>query len=78
MFLAAVMLILGMTVLEGRLKRYDFLVYWAVCFVLTGLAGILAALDLIVIRRKSRQAQRELIEEALHEVEEEKRRRGDD
>jgi hypothetical protein len=75
LLLATVMLILGMTILSGRLKHYDFLIYWTICFGLTGLAAVMAALDLLVIKRESREAQRDLIQEALNEVEEEKKKR---
>ena len=77
LLLAAAMLTLGMTVFGGRLKRYDFLVYWTVCFGLTGFAAVMALLDMAMIKRQSRKAQRDLIQEALNQVEEEKRKRLD-
>ncbi len=75
LILAATMLTLGTTVLGGRLARYNFLLYWMVCFGLTALAAAISLVDLIMIRRQSRTAQRDLIEEALRQVEEEKRKR---
>ena len=69
LLLATVMLTLGMTVFGRRLKGYDFLVYWTVCFGLTALAGATALWDLLVIKHQSRKAQRDLIREALNQVE---------
>ena len=59
------MLVVGLTVLEGRLKRVDFLIYWLVCFVFTGLAAMTALWDASVVRRQSRVEQQRLIQETL-------------
>jgi hypothetical protein len=75
LLLAAVLLVLGLTLFEGRLRQYGFVIYWSLCFGLTGLAALVSLLDMIMIKRESREAQRELIENALKEVEEEKRKR---
>jgi hypothetical protein len=75
LLLAVVMVILGMTAFASRLKGYDFLAYWTVCFGLTSVAAVLALLDMLVIKRQSRKAQRDLIEEALNQVEAEKKKR---
>jgi len=66
---ALLMLILGLTVLSGTLKRDSFLIYWLICFLLTGLAAIFALFDLMMIRRQSRDEQRELIRTTLEQAE---------
>jgi hypothetical protein len=59
--LAAGMLIWGQTVLAGCLKGVWFLIYWSVCFVFTGLAIVVALLDMRATRRRTRQEQQELL-----------------
>lgn len=59
------MLVAGLTVLEARLKRIDFLLYWLVCFVFTGLSAMTALWDGAVVRRQSRLEQQRLIQETL-------------
>ena len=66
---AFLMLILGLTALSAHLKRDSFLIYWLICFVLTGLAAILALVDMMMIRRQSREEQRELIQTTLEQAE---------
>jgi hypothetical protein len=50
--------------------------YWLACFVLTGLAMVMALLDLRAMRRRAHRQQRELIERTLREVQIEKERRA--
>ena len=69
------MLIYGLTALEGKLSNHDFVSYWMVCLVFTVLAAWMALLDLRTIRYQSREAQRELIEQTLEEVERERRQK---
>lgn len=76
LLLAAVLLVLGLTVFDRRLRQLGFIIYWIVCFGLTGTAALVSLLDMIMIRRESREAQRELIEKALKDAEEESRRRS--
>ena len=59
------MLVAGLTVLENRLTRIDFLLYWLACFVFTGLAALTALWDASVVRRQSRREQQRLINETL-------------
>jgi hypothetical protein len=66
---ALLMLIFGFTVLSGHLTRDAFLIYWLICFLLTGLAAILALVDMMIIRRQSREEQRELIRTTLEQAE---------
>jgi hypothetical protein len=65
LLLALVMLVLGLTVLDKRLKSYPFLAYWSVCICLTALAAIGALVDLMLLRRQLQREQRRLIEQTL-------------
>ena len=62
------MLVLGETLLEGRLSKVGFLVYWLVCFLFTGLAIILAFLDVRALQERTRHEQRELMDTTLKEI----------
>ena len=66
---AAAQLILGETVLKGRLENGDFMVYWLSCFALTGFAMLMAFLDLRSLRTLARSQQRELLETTLEKIE---------
>ena len=66
---AALMLVLGGTVLKDRLSSGVFLGYWFVCFIFTGAAVLLAFLDLKAAERRIREEQRELLEDTLQEIE---------
>lgn len=59
------MLVAGLTLLEPRLKGFDFIFFWMVCFAFTGLAAVMALWDAYVVRRQSREEQQRLIEETL-------------
>lgn len=59
------MLILGVTVLESRLTGRAFIWYWLACFICLWLSLMAAWLDIRAIRHEAREAQRELISEAL-------------
>ena len=65
---AVSMLVCGETVLQGRLGSASFIVYWLVCFILTGLALIVAFRDLRALQHRTRQQQRELLESTLKEI----------
>lgn len=66
---AVLMLVLGMTHFSDRLEGKDFLIYWLTCFLFTGLAALFALIDVAIIRRQSRNEQRELIKETLEKTE---------
>jgi hypothetical protein len=66
--LALLMLALGLTALAGRLRSFGFLIYWLICFALTGAAALLALIDLFLLKRQLRYAQKELIEQTLNEA----------
>jgi membrane protein implicated in regulation of membrane protease activity len=70
---ALAMLICGETVLKGRLGDLGFLAYWLVCLVLTGLAVVVAFLDVRALGRRTRQEQRDLFEKTLRQIETEAR-----
>lgn len=63
------MLVIGETVLKSRLKDLSFLVYWLICFVLTGLAILVAFLDASAVRRRTRREARDLLETTLGRIE---------
>jgi uncharacterized membrane protein YecN with MAPEG domain len=65
---ALLMLAVGLTVLSSRLRAVGFLVYWLICFGLTGAAALVALIDLFLLRRQLRHAQQELIEQTLNEA----------
>ena len=69
---AIAMLVMGQTVLNSRLRDVTFLVYWLVCFILTGLAIVVAYLDLRSLHDRSRPEARELIQNTLGRIETER------
>ena len=73
---ALAMLICGETVLQGRLSAFAFTLYWLICFVLTGVAMVVAFRDLRALQRRTRKQQRDLLQNTLKEIELEARRRG--
>jgi hypothetical protein len=73
--LAAAMLILGETILNLRLTPRLFVLYWTSCFLLTMAAIIIAFLDIRAMQRKVGREQRDLLENALSDIEKQARRR---
>ena len=67
------MLVLGQTVLQGRLSDMGFVVYWLACFALTFLAILTAFLDLQALKSRTRQEQRNLFTSTLKDIEAEAR-----
>ncbi len=59
---AAGMLIWGETILRPWLVGYAFIGYWLICFIMTGLAILVALLDLRATRQRSRDERRDLLE----------------
>jgi hypothetical protein len=66
---ALAMLILGETVLKERLTQLEFVFYWLLCFIFTGLAIILAFLDVRALQQRTRHEHRELMNTTLKEIE---------
>lgn len=62
------MLVLGLSILQGRLNDAAFLGWWGACFLLTMLAMSAAFLDLHKIRVQSRDQHRKLIETTLKSI----------
>lgn len=75
--IAVMMVVLGQTIFEGHLRefKFTFMVYWIACFGFTLMAVLIAFLDVWIVRRKSRELQRELIEETWNKVQKEKARK---
>ena len=59
------MLVSGTTFLAEKLSSVGFIVYWLICFVLTGFAAIIALAEMFLLRRKLRREQLDLLEKAL-------------
>ena len=76
LFSAAAMLICGLTVLQGRLSPSVFVLYWPVCFLLTGIAVLVAFRDFRSLQQRAREEQRDLLEKTLRDIETEARRRA--
>jgi len=72
---AIAMLIVGETLLKNRLQPLAFATYWSVCFILTAIAACVAVVDASRVRAEQRDAQRDLIESTIQEIEREKRLR---
>jgi|ERR1051325_2920906 uncharacterized membrane protein YhaH (DUF805 family) len=71
---AVAMLAVGETFLRDRLRSNPtyFALFWMICVVLLGLAVLVAILDLAVVRRRLQDEQRELLENTLRQIEQEK------
>lgn len=82
--LAFGMLVWGQTVFRSRLDGMAYLIYWAICFLLTFLALLTAMLDILLVRRRSREDRKELLRKTVvdlqrmadHEENNEKRNRS--
>jgi hypothetical protein len=72
---ALLMLIIGETALKGKMGDIAFLAYWLVCFVLTGIAIVVAFRDVKAVHNDVRSEQRSLLESTLKEIESEARDR---
>lgn len=67
--LAVGMVVLDEFALKGCLGPGAALLFWLVCFLSTALAAFCALADLRAVRQRSREAQRDLMEETLHKIE---------
>ena len=72
LLIAGGMLTWGLTVLSGALKGLTFILYWLTCFAFTGLALLTALLDLVIVRHRQREEQRDLIVRAIEDLESKK------
>jgi len=66
--LAAGLVIWGQTVLRERLTGWWFISYWAVCFVFTTMAILIAILDVRAVRRRLRRQHLDLLKHAFRDV----------
>src|SRR5258706_15277000 len=70
LFVAVGLLVWGETILKPYLGNgIGFILYWLACFFFTGLALLTALLDLWIVRRRARDAQRELWQKTFTETE---------
>jgi TRAP-type C4-dicarboxylate transport system permease small subunit len=60
LFGCALMVIFGLTVWEDDLRGPQFALYWSWCFLLTFGAIVMAAWDMLLVRRAFKQNRREL------------------
>ena len=65
---ALIMLILGLTILWGKLGNLPFLLYWVVCIALTALAMATAFVDARVVSERTRREERDLLEHTLKDI----------
>jgi hypothetical protein len=66
------MLLAGQTVLKEQLRERAFMFFWLGCFAFTGLAILVALVDAAVLRRRAQEQQRELFQNTLGEIAEQK------
>jgi hypothetical protein len=72
---ALALLVAGQTVLKNRLHGLGFLLYWLACFLLTGAAILVAYLDALALRQRTRREARELLQSTLDEIETDARKK---
>ncbi len=74
LILGALLLIWGATFLNAFLMRHPFLfvAYWAACALLTGCALLTALLDMLIIRKRTRDEQIALARQSLAEIDQAK------
>jgi hypothetical protein len=72
------LLIWGTTLLSDYLMKRPilFVCFWASCAIFTGLAMINALLDMMIMRRRTREEQIALAERSFGDLEEQKKKRG--
>ena len=75
---AVVMLVLGQTLLQNRLRDLAFLAYWMTCFAFTGLAVAIALMDARENKRRLKEERRDLLQTTLKDIQSDaqKRRRA--
>jgi hypothetical protein len=68
--IAVAMVILGQTVLAGRLRDFHYVLYWSACMLVTLMAAIAALFEMMAIRKQSRREHIQLVEQTFKNVEE--------
>jgi hypothetical protein len=71
---AVLMVVWGQFFLPQSIAPELQLAFWLLCFLLTLSAIVIACMDLLVLRQRTRAEKRELFEETMHEIEQEARR----
>lgn len=74
--LGGAMLLWGQTLLKDRLDGKSFIIYWTLCFLVTGLALIISLWDSFCLRRQMRRHEKQLLKEMLDQVEKARRERA--
>lgn len=60
LILAGSLLVWGQTLLKPYLTGWAFIVYWLACFLFTGLAMLVALIDLRMVRKQIEQKHRQM------------------
>ncbi len=68
LLLALVMLIIGQSLLQGRLQGLGFLLYWLCCLGLTVVAMLVALFDARRVQFRNRQEERALLQDTLDDI----------
>jgi len=72
---ALAMIVAGQTVIAGRLSAVGFLIYWLVCLGFTGVAIVVALIDLCANQRRLFDEQQKLVQTTLKDIETEARKK---
>jgi hypothetical protein len=72
---ALALLLLGDGFVKARFGPWGTLLYWLACLVLTLMAAATAVLDLRAVHRRSRQEERQLLQETLQDIQEKARKK---
>ena len=78
LLIACVQVAVGLTVLKDRLGAMATLLYWVSCLLATCGALLCAMLDAMRCLGDSRREQRNMLEQTLREIDEERARRNSD
>ena len=70
---ALLMLVAGATVLSGKLTGMGFLLYWGACLALTGVAILIAFIDMRAVQYQLRQEKHELIQSTIENIQKDAR-----
>lgn len=78
LILGGFMLLWGQTLLKDHLVGKSFIVYWTLCFLVTGAALIISLWDTHRLRRMLREQEKELFKRMVDQVEEARREKNQD
>jgi hypothetical protein len=77
LILGGFMLLWGQTVLHDRLTGRSFVIYWTLCFLVTGSALVISLWDTHRLRRQMRAQEKELFKRMIDQVERARREKGE-